>query len=211
MQRHNSSRLITILLLFLLMPACGTRQGNETSSSELKTAEDISQNLSGPRVFIELFPVYLSGGRPFVLIPGEEESWQFPLPESRQAHDLVQGELSALALEPVVIHSTSWRQDREKLLITYLAVILKPESTPDGYDAFSVAPSGLVRGKATAAPYSIPTQAVIHHALQHLAWLFQTDPVIRENLAGNWNEILRDFQAKPAANLDQGVPPAFPR
>jgi hypothetical protein len=135
------------------------------------------------------------------MVPGGEESWQFPMPVSKPAHELVHQELSALALVPEVIHSTSWRQEREKLLITYLAVVRKPENTPDGYDGFPVAASGLVRGEATAAPASIPTHAVIHHAFQHLAWLFQTDPVVGATLAGNWDEILRPFQAQPARSL----------
>lgn len=183
------------------MPACGLMESHETPPSEFKTAQEISQNFSGPRVLIELFPVYLSNGMPYVLIPGGEESWQFPMPGSRPAHELVKSELSAYNLEGEIIHSTSWRQDREKLLITYLAVVRKPEKIPAGWEAFPVAATGLVRGGTTSPPENIPAGAVIHHAFQHLAWLFQTDPVVRKTLAESWEETLRPFQAQPARSL----------
>ncbi len=212
---HSLKRLrfVAVFLLLAQTLACNPGEGenHKAGSSAVKSGDEISEDLSAPSLTLEAFPVYLSGGELFVLIPDGDDSWQFPFSGSRQGHEIVGQKLIDKTLEPVVIHSTSWRQDGEKLLITYLAVVREPENTPDGYDAFPVAPSGLVRGKATAAPDSIPTQAVIHHALQHLAWLFQTDPVVRENLAGNWNEILRPFQAKPATNLDQGVLLSSPR
>ena len=175
--------------------ACGPGESRERPSSELKPDAEVSETVSGPAVFLEVFPVYLSGGELFVLVPGGEESWQFPMPGSGPAHDLVRRELISNALEPEIIHSTSWRQDRQKLIITYLVVIRYPGKTPEEFETFPVVQSGIVRGGATSPPRNIPTQAVINHAFQHLAWLLQTDPVVRETPGGGLG---RGFATLPA-------------
>ena len=201
-QRLSRFRPVPFLLVSALLLACGPGESRERPSSELKADAETSETATGPSVFLEVFPVYLSGGKPFVLVPGGEESWQFPMLNSGPAHDLVRNRLLAYSLEPEIIHSTSWRQDRQKLIITYLVVIRDPAKTSEGFETFPVVKSGIVRGGATSPPRNIPTQAVINHAFQHLAWLLQTDPVVRETLAEDWEKVLQTFQPQPARSFD---------
>ncbi len=198
MQWLSRFRLVPVLLVSAQLLACGPGENKENPSTELKSETEASETVSAPRVFIEVFPVFLSGGEPFVLVPGGKESWQFPMLGSGPAHDLVRNRLISNSVEPEIIHSTSWRQDDQKLIITYLVVIRDPAKTPEGFETFPVVQSGIVRGGATSPPRNIPTQAVINHAFQHLAWLLQTDPVVHETLVENWEVILKPFQAQPA-------------
>lgn len=202
MQPLNRLRLVPVLFVSALILACGTRESRETPSSNVKSVVEPSDTLSGPTVSLEVFPVFLSEGRPYVLVPRDTQSWQFPLQNSGHAHDLVRCTLVSNTLEPEVIHSTSWRQNREKLLITYLVVVHNPEKIPKGFNALPAVQSGLVRGEATAPPQNIPTQAVIHHAFQHLAWLYQTDAIIRDTLSESWREVLRPFQPQPFKSFE---------
>ena len=202
MQRLSWFRLVLVLLVSVLFLACGPGESRERQSPELKADSETHESVAGPAVFVEVFPVFLSGGEPFVLVPDGEESWQFPMLNSGPAHDLVRNMLVSGSLKPEIIHSTSWRQDRQKLIITYLVVIRDPGKTPEGFETFPVVQSGIVRGGATSPPRNIPTQAVINHAFQHLAWLLQTDPVVHETLVEEWKEVLQPFQPQPARSFE---------
>jgi hypothetical protein len=191
-----------VLLLSILVPACGTREEKETVTPALQSAEKSPETIAKPTVLLEVFPIYLSEGKPYVLIPRDQESWQLPLRISEKASDLVLGRLGSTPLEAEVIHSTSWRQDHENLLLTYIAVVRQPEKIPGGFKSLPVGHPGISRGGATSPPQNIPTEAVIHHALQHLAWIYQTDPVIKDTLPDSWGEALKPFQPKPAMSLE---------
>ena len=188
-------RFVAVFLLLAQTLACNPGEGenHKAGSSAVKSGDEISEDLSAPLLTLEAFPVYLSGGELFVLIPDGDDSWQFPFSGSRQGHEIVGQKLIDKTLEPVIIHSTSWRQEENTLFLTYLAVLKNPRETPEGFTASTVAPSVLARGGATSPPELIPSRAVISHALQHLAWLFQTDSAVREALPDGWGESLKDF------------------
>ena len=167
----------------------------------VQSAEESPGTIAEPKVLLEVFPIYLSEGKPYVLIPRDQESWQFPLRISEPANDLVLGRLVSIPLEPEVVHSTSWRQDHENLLLTYIAVVRHPKKIPRGFKALPVGHPGIARGGATSPPPNIPTEAVIHHALQHLAWIYQTDPVIKDTLPDSWKEALKHSSRSPLCFL----------
>ncbi|MCH8870979.1 MAG: hypothetical protein IIC85_14790, partial [Chloroflexi bacterium] len=52
------------------------------------------------------------------------------------------------------------------------------------------------RGDATAPPTSIDIMQVQEHALRHLAWLRQDDPVIAD-LLDDWSDALSDYVPEP--------------
>ena len=201
-QKAGYFRLLLIMLFSSLIVACGAQERKENAVSETQTTGVLDETTNGPAVLLEVFPVFLSGKGPVVLIPSDKGSWTFPLLRSGHAHILVQNKLASITLKPEVIHSTSWRQDKENLLLTYLAIVQNPGEIPEGFNAVPVRQSGIVRGGAASPPPDIPTEAVINHAFQHLAWLYQTDASVREALMGSWKKELQPFQPKPAMSFE---------
>jgi len=48
---------------------------------------------------------------------------------------------------------------------------------------------------------SIATTQVVEHGLRHLSWLVADDPVVKEELAGEWTRVLDDYEPQPFRNL----------
>lgn len=57
--------------------------------------------------------------------------------------------------------------------------------------------AGLARSAARAAPADIAADQVLEHALRHLAWLAQDDPVVRDELSDAWRDALRAYVPEP--------------
>lgn len=192
----------TALLLFPLLSCCGFN-GNDIGPAELPGRESgLSGLRSGPTVFVEIFPVFLDKPGILALVPNNSKTWQIPLPAAGHAHGHVEKELGDRGVEAEIIHSTSWRQDGEKVVLTFLAVIRPPEEMPKGCRAMPVARSELAHSGAKTPPPEIPSGAVLTHALQHLSWLYETDSAVRETLSSDWSKILESFQPKPAMSMD---------
>jgi hypothetical protein len=97
--------------------------------------------------------------------------------------------------DPLVAHSTSWRRDRDAVVLTYVAV-MAPDDVA-ALDSVSVDRAELARGDAVAAPQTIASAAVIEHALRHLAWLIRDDPVVAEQLGPPWVAALHGYVPEP--------------
>ena len=95
------------------------------------------------------------------------------------------------------MHSTSWRHDRGRLVLTYLAALEDPGDPPEGFEAAPVRRADLARGSATGPPPAIGVEAVVEHALRHLAWLLGDDPAIRRTLGPEWSRLLATYQPEP--------------
>ena len=138
---------------------------------------------------------------------GDEAEWLKPahgdsllvgVPAAASPGDVVLETLRWYELVPRVVHSTSWRHDRGRLVLTYLAVVEPPPALPpaDVIRAVPVVRSDLARGEATAPPKEIGVLQVIEHALRHLSWLLHDDPAIAEALP-DWRPILDRYQPEP--------------
>jgi hypothetical protein len=114
------------------------------------------------------------------------------------------GALRGLGLEPIVLHSTSWRHSGAEVVLTYLAVVSADSVLPDSWEATPVAHTELARGGATAPPPVIAVDQVLEHALRHLAWLVKEDAEIAHTLPG-WSDILSGYVPEPFRAL--GGPP----
>ena len=93
-----------------------------------------------------------------------------------------------------IIHSTSWRMDAGRVVLTYLVVTSHPlpgksfdvhqdhvhlDSTPP--DHVTGPPADLAT--ATTAPVGIGAREVLHHAIHHLALLARTNPSVMSSLS----------------------------
>jgi hypothetical protein len=101
--------------------------------------------------------------------------------------------------EPLLVHSTSWRQGDEGVILSFFVVIEadqvgEMESTP-------VAQVDLARSDANSAPAAIATNQVLEHAIRHLAWLAEDDEVVRSRLADGWHAALQRYVPEPFRNL----------
>ena len=102
--------------------------------------------------------------------------------------------LAALAqarLEPALLHSTSWRHEAGRVVLTYAAVV-EPAAGAESRPVWRVP---LARGSALTAPEEIDEDQVAAHALVHLAWLAGHDAAVALALSGHWLEALAAYAA----------------
>lgn len=146
---------------------------------------------------IEVLPVFLDSGRPAWLKPVHAESLLVGLPKGARAADVVLDVVSWYPLRPRVVHSTSWREVDDRVVLTYLVVTDAPDDLPD--DSLLQVPverAELARVDAMAAAGAIALGAVLEHALRHLKWLLGDDPAVREALP-DWPAVLGGYDPEP--------------
>ncbi|MFP5331589.1 MAG: hypothetical protein ACLGHX_04385 [Acidimicrobiia bacterium] len=97
----------------------------------------------------------------------------------------------------LLLHSTSWRHERDSVMLTFVAVV----DDPRDMDGVVVARTELARSAATHAPSTIAADQVLEHAIRHLAWLVGTDDVVRSTLDDQWHAILRSYVPEPFQQL----------
>jgi hypothetical protein len=146
---------------------------------------------------LEVLPVGLDQDGLFWMKPIHADSLRVGLGPSAKPHETVIEVLAWYPLEPVVVHSTSWRHEEGRVILTYIAVVTPPAvMPPDSLVKLRIGRAELARGEAMAAPKSIGVDAVIEHALRHLSWLVEDDPAVMQSLDG-WKELLAPYQPEP--------------
>lgn len=101
--------------------------------------------------------------------------------------------------EPLLVHSTSWRRERDAVILSFVVAI--DRGLVGSMDSLPVVRSDLARGEATAAPREIATTQVVEHGLRHMAWLAQDDPVVAAELPSGWITLLAGYVPEPFRNL----------
>ena len=145
---------------------------------------------------IEVLPVSLRNGRLWSMRPEHADSFVLGWPADARPEDVAAQAMVQLGMDPVVLHSTSWRHAGKEVVLTYIAVVPPDSVPPSSWQLVEVVRSELARGDATAPPSSIGVMQVQEHALRHVAWLRKDDPVIAD-LLDNWAEALSDYIPEP--------------
>ncbi len=153
---------------------------------------------------IEVLPVTYREGGIRSLRPQHAASFVIGWPAGAKPEAVALRALESLNLQPLVLHSTSWRQDGAEVVLTYLAVVAGDSVPPDSWCEAPIAHAELARGGATTPPPVIGVDQVLEHALRHLAWLVNEDQGIAAALPG-WREILAVYVPEPFRAL--GGPP----
>jgi hypothetical protein len=96
---------------------------------------------------------------------------------------------------PMLVHSTSWRRDRDAVILSFVVVI--GETQVGAMESVPIGRSELARSEATAAPREIRYDQVVEHGLRHLAWLASDDPVVRAELPDAWRVALASYVPEP--------------
>ena len=146
---------------------------------------------------LEVLILALDGRSVVWLKPAHADSLHVGLSVPASPGDVVLEALGWYDLSPRVVHSTSWRHEGGRLVLTYVAVVEPPATlSADSLERTVVARTDLARGAATAPPTGIGVDQVIEHALRHLSWLVRDDAAIAEAIP-EWVEILEGYQPEP--------------
>jgi hypothetical protein len=125
------------------------------------------------------------------------------MPARAKPGDVVIETLDWYGLVPRVVHSTSWRHDDGRLILTYAAVVEPPETVPaDTLEVVEVPRTDLARGDATAPPSDIGVLQVVEHALRHLSWLVLDDPAIGSALPTGGGSSIVISRSRSARSAD---------
>ena len=100
------------------------------------------------------------------------------------------------ALTPLLVHSTSWRHEGDRLILTYVVAVEPPDELSEYLIEEPVARADLARGDALGPPTDIDVSQVIEHAFRHLSWLVKDDAVVGEALA-DWVSFLDRYEPEP--------------
>jgi hypothetical protein len=146
---------------------------------------------------IEIIPVFLAGSEPRWAKPIHAASYRVGWPASSAPGEVVLDTLARLGFDPLLAHSTSWRHEEGRVVITYVAVVREPEFEPDGpIVPVPVGHAELARGDEFAPPPEIGVAQVVEHAFRHLSWLVKDDPVVKKTLA-DWVDVLATYEPEP--------------
>jgi hypothetical protein len=152
---------------------------------------------------LEVLPVFLQDGRVCWLRPEHAGSLRLGWSASSQPAQVVTEALAAYGIAPRLVHSTSWRHEGRRVVLTYVAV-LAAEQVPPGPGGPLVSRrlgrAELARGDATAPPARIDVDQVLEHALRHLSWLAKDDPVVSVELR-DWAGVLGAYEPEPFRSL----------
>jgi len=155
-------------------------------------------DVQGP-VQAEVFVVWLAGDHLELTGPCGAAPWLIELGADDHPVDVVTRTVSEEVGVPLLVHSTSWRRDREAVILSFVAVI--DRSLVGSMASLPIERAALARGEATAAPQGIATTQVVEHGLRHMAWLAEDDPVVAAVLSSDWRTLLSTYAPEPFRNL----------
>jgi hypothetical protein len=155
-------------------------------------------DVDGP-VQAEVFVVWLRDERIELTGPCGAAPWYLELGATEHPVEAVERIVSDVLGAPRLLHSTSWRRDRDSVILSFVVII--DAERAHGMESAPIARADLARSEATAAPHSIAHTQVIEHGLRHMAWLIRDDPVVCEELGDPWPSLLAAYLPEPFRNL----------
>jgi len=135
-----------------------------------------------------------------LLRPIHAESLRLGWRPNHEAGDIVIAACERYGLAPILAHSTSWRFESGRVVLTYIAAVEAPDVLNEHLTEVPVVRSDLARGSAFAPPPQIGTAQVIEHACRHLAWLIKDDPEVAAAIP-EWATYLGTFEPEPFRNF----------
>jgi hypothetical protein len=146
---------------------------------------------------LETFLVYLGAdGGAHHLRPIHAETLRLGWGPDQQPGVIVLEAVRRYGLDPLIVHSTSWRYEEGRLVLTYVAAVTPPGEPGPYLTDEPVARADLARGGALGPPTEIGIAQVLEHAFRHLAWLVKDDEVVGDTLA-DWKAFLERFEPEP--------------
>lgn len=143
----------------------------------------------------EIFTIWRSDGQLELTGPCGAAPWIVELGATDHPVEVVDRIVRDVVGTPLLVHSTSWRRDRDAVILSFVVVIdarLVGEMASTPIDR-----AALARSEATTAPAEIGTAAVVEHGLRHLAWLAKDDPIVAATLDDPWKRLLETYVPEP--------------
>jgi hypothetical protein len=156
-------------------------------------------DVGGP-VQAEVFIVWLNDDRFELTGPCGAAPWMIEVGVSEHPMGIVDRVIREVVGPPLLLHSTSWRQDRGAVILTFVAVI--DAALVKAMESRPIGRAELARSEPTAAPAAIAQEQVVEHGLRHMAWLAQDDRVVAEALPDEWRTLLAAYVPEPFRHLD---------
>ena len=157
-------------------------------------------DVEGP-VQAEIFVVWLNEDHHVLELTGPcgAAPWYVELAATDHPVTVVERIVRGALGSPKLIHSTSWRRDRDAVILSFVVVIDAADA--GAMDSVAIGRAALARSEATAAPREIASTQVVEHGLRHLAWLAKDDPVVSHELSPAWKQALASYVPEPFRNL----------
>jgi len=175
----------------------GSMPGAEALSSDM-TRDPVGWDVDSP-IQAEVFVVWLDGDQILLTGPDGPHAWYLQLGPTEHPVEVVDRIVRDVVGPPLLVHSTSWRRDRDAVVLSFLVVV--DRALMAGQPSVAVGREDLARSSARAAPTAIATSQVLEHALRHLAWLAEDDDVVRHELSGEWRAALAGYVPEPFRSL----------
>jgi hypothetical protein len=151
-------------------------------------------DIGGP-VQAEVFVVWLNDDHLELTGPCGAAPWLIELGTTDHPVETVDRIVRDVLGPPRLIHSTSWRRDREAVILSFVVVI--DPAQVGGMESAPIGRTDLARSTATAAPRAIASDQVIEHGLRHMAWLAHDDPAVAAELSETWRTLLAGYVPEP--------------
>jgi hypothetical protein len=155
---------------------------------------------------LEMLFVYLAPDGAHHLRPIHAETLRAGWPPKAKPGQIVLDSAARYALDPLLVHSTSWRHEEDRVVLTYVAAVAPPVDLSPYLADEPVERSDLARGDAFGPPPEIGIAQVLEHAFRHLAWLVEDDAVVGEALA-DWIAFLARYEPEPFRAFGPAEPP----
>jgi hypothetical protein len=157
--------------------------------------------------WLEILPILQDSAGVWCLRPPGSESWRVRC--GGPVRLAISRCLAEAGLAAAVVHSTSWREVDDAVLLTHLAVLGSGAGEAAGLERWPVRRRELARGTATWPPAEVGVDQVVEHALRHLAWLHIEDPSVSAALEPEWRRRLRLYRPEPFRMFER-LPPNGP-
>jgi hypothetical protein len=155
-------------------------------------------DVEGP-VQAEIFVVWLDEDHLELTGPCAAAPWYVELGATDHPLTVVDRVVRNALGTPRLVHSTSWRHDRDAVILSFVVVV--DEADVRKLQSVAIDRAALARSEATAAPKDIAYTQVVEHGLRHLAWLAKEDPVVSHELSPAWKQVLASYVPEPFRNL----------
>jgi hypothetical protein len=143
----------------------------------------------------EVFVVWDHDGRLELTGPCGAAPWLLELGASDHPVGVVDRIVRDVVGQPLLVHSTSWRRDRDAVILTFIVVI--DGDNVGSMPSLPIERAELARSGATSAPRDIAMTQVVEHAMRHLAWLASDDHVVASVLSDRWRALLAAYPDEP--------------
>ncbi len=153
---------------------------------------------------LEALFTYLDADGAHQLRPIHASTLRVGWPPDQQPGDIVAHAARRYELEPLLVHSTSWRLEGARVVLTYIVVVGPPGNLNENLLDEPVSRADLARGDAMGPPPEIGVSQVLEHAFRHLSWLVKDDDAVRAALP-DWVAFLGTYEPEPFRAF--GAPP----